>query len=305
MTPLQPQLLENDHWQIGILSQTGGSIAYARLKHQGHWADFMRPTSESSYGSAPDCASFILIPWASRIAGSEFTFRGIPYKLRSNSKEGWAIHGIGRDYPWHVQAADREHTALRFNSADYTDANFPFRFSARLEYALQDNCFIITTSLKNEDTRAMPGGFGHHPYFQRSLTDQPDDVQLEIPCTQFMDLSTGVPIKAPELLPQRLDFTQLRALGTANIDDCLTGRIDSRPIRIVYPQAGREIVFHADDLFKIIVFYAPPGEEYFAVEPLTLATDAFNLYEKNIPGSGVFVLEPGEEKSGTMYFEAR
>jgi len=303
INPIQPHILENTQWQVGILPQTGGSIAFARLKHNGGWADFMRPTPESSYADAPDCASYVLIPWASRINNAQFTFKGTAYTLRRNQKN-FAIHGIGRDYPWHIEASSGNSVVLSFNSANYANANFPFRFSARLQYEIQDSCFFLKTSLKNEDTRAIPGGFGHHPFFQRSLTTQPDNVELEIPCTEYMDLSSGVPTKAPEPILEHLDFTKLRSVGRVNIDDCLTGRDDSKPIRIVYPDAGREVIFHADALFRVVVLYAPPDEDYFAVEPLTMATDGFNLYEKNIPGSGVFVLEPGEEKSGTMYLEA-
>jgi len=42
---------------------------------------------------------------------------------------------------------------------------------------------------------------------------------------------------------------------------------------------------------------------YFAIEPVTNANDGFNLYDKGIPGSGVFVLEPGEEKQGAYVFQ--
>src|SRR5437763_3773518 len=67
----------------------------------------------------------------------------------------------------------------------------------------------------------------HHPYFQRSLTDQPDQVELEIPCTQYMDLSAGVPTKAPEPVPARLDFTHLRPLGDDGIEDRKSTHLNS------------------------------------------------------------------------------
>jgi len=48
----------------------------------------------------------------------------------------------------------------------------------------------------------------------------------------------------------------------------------------------------------------PPGKSFFAVEPVSNANDGFNLYEKKIRGSGVFVLEPGEERSATFTLRA-
>jgi aldose 1-epimerase len=292
--------LENACWQIGILPGTGGSIAYARLRHEGRWVDLLRPTPPAAYGCAAECSSFVLIPWASRIDKAGFRFRGIQYPLKSEILDGWAMHGIGRDYPWTVETVSAERAVLVFRSAEVSAPNFPFRFAARLEFRLEDTRLVIQTTLKNEDRCAMPGGFGHHPYFQRSLTGAPESVEMEIPCRRYFDLSAGVPEAAALPLPERLNFTQSRPIASVAIDDCLTDRDGAKPIRIWYPNAGREILFHADPVFQIVVCYTPPARDYFAVEPLTLATDAFNLDAKGIPGSGMFVLEPGEEKSGTI-----
>jgi aldose 1-epimerase len=60
---------------------------------------------------------------------------------------------------------------------------------------------------------------------------------------------------------------------------------------------------HCDEIFQNIVFYLPQGQPFFAVEPVTNANDGFNLYDKGIPGSGVFVLEPGQEQQGTITFQ--
>ncbi|RMG83249.1 MAG: aldose epimerase, partial [Chloroflexi bacterium] len=36
--------LQNAHWQVGILPQTGASIAFGRVRYGGTWVDVMRPT---------------------------------------------------------------------------------------------------------------------------------------------------------------------------------------------------------------------------------------------------------------------
>jgi len=53
-----------------------------------------------------------------------------------------------------------------------------------------------------------------------------------------------------------------------------------------------------------VLVYTPPGEPSVAVEPMTNASDGFNLYAEGIPGHGVLVLQPGESRSGVVRLTA-
>ncbi len=297
----KPKVIQNDHWQVGILPDTGGSIAFGRIRVGDRWADFMRPTPEPSYQNVEHCASFVLIPWASRLDSGQFRFQGKKYTLNKNGD--WAMHGVGRNYPWRLEWLDPTSISLVFSTTDHPGVNYPFQFSSRVEYSVEGKSFTIKTAIKNVDQCPMPAGFGHHPYFQRSLNGPTEEVMVEIPCNRYFDLSAGVPTSGPQMLPERLDFAQAKPLGKTLIDDCLTGRAEEKPVRFIYPKTGQEIRFHSDPIFKIIIFYAPVGKNFFAVEPITHATDGFNLYDKGIAGSGIFVLQSGEQKSGTMSLE--
>ena len=57
---------------------------------------------------------------------------------------------------------------------------------------------------------------------------------------------------------------------------------------------------HADELFEHILLYAPEGQPFYAVEPMTNVSDGFNLFADHVAGSGVFVLQPGEEKQANV-----
>ncbi len=290
------QVIENEFWQIGVLPDTGASIAFGRIKRNSRWLDFMRPTPESSYRNAYATASYVLAPWSNRIREGRFLFRGNEYRLRVNYEDGTAIHGTANEFPWTVETADRSCLVTGFRSDDFYGVNFPWRFSVRMEFRLDGQQFSLTTSLKNEDRTAMPGGFGHHPYFLRKLGGQGDDVQLEIPCSQYFVLENCLPSAGPVPIPSKLDFQKLRPLGSEFVDDALAGRTPGKPFRFVYPEAA--ITMHADDVFQNVILHAPPDKPYYALEPLTNANDGFNLYDKDIPGSGVFVLEPGQEQQG-------
>ncbi len=294
------QLLENDYWQVGILSETGASIAFGRIKHGDQWVDFMRPTSEGDYGNASLCASFLLIPYSNRIKAGRFSFGGADYQLAPNTPEGNAQHGVVRKVPWQVTSADQTHIRLSYHSGDFSDVNFPFAFSAEATYRLDGANFIMEIRITSDDTRPFPAGFGHHPYFVRTITEHP--VQVEIPCDQQYELVEKMAVSAAVPIKPQIDFRHLRPIEPENtgrdIDDVLTGRQNDSPIRFVYGNV--ELAMTCDPIFQQIVFFAPSGKPFYAVEPVTNTNDGFNLYDKGIPGTGVFVLQPGESQNGNI-----
>jgi aldose 1-epimerase len=294
-------IIENDFWKIGVLPATGASVAFGRIKRGGNWLDFMRPTPESSYPNARATASYVLAPWSNRIRDGRFRFRGHEYRLRVNYPDGTAIHGTANEFPWTVETAEPSCLVATFKSMDFAGVNFPWQFSVRVAFELDGRRFSLKTWLRNEDTTAIPAGFGHHPYFLRGLGEQPDSVQLEIPCAEYFVLENCLPSAGPVPIPANLDFLKLRPIGGEFIDNALAGRTPGKPIRFVYPEAA--ITLHTDDIFQNVILYAPVEKPYFAVEPVTNANDGFNLYDRGIPGSGVFVLEPGEEKQGAYVFQ--
>src|SRR5512138_326062 len=153
----QLHTLQNDHWQVGILPGTGASIAYGRVRHNSDWVDVLRPTDEADYDNPSKCASFIMIPYSNRIRAAQFRFNGQEYQLEANNQaEGVAQHGDVRRRAWQVAEADAQHITLAIDSRDFDDINFPFAFSARAEYRLEDDEFIMGLALKSEDSQPFP-----------------------------------------------------------------------------------------------------------------------------------------------------
>jgi aldose 1-epimerase len=289
--------LENELWQVGVLPETGSSTAFGRVRRGGRWLDIMRPTSEADYGNASLCASFIMLPWCNRLRDARFRFEGREYALQPSSADGTAIHGTVRRLPWQVASAEPLRVVTTFDSAaqEPDKINFPFRFSARSEFRLDKRDFVTTLTLRNEDSQPFPAGFGHHPYFVR---DADNRVQIQIPCDEHFELVDALASAPPVPLPPELDFREVRPLGTRVYEHLLTTRANDLAARIVYPEASVSML--ADPLFRHVLLFAPEGKPFFAIEPQSNANDGFNLYEQNIAGNGVFVLQPGESKSGTV-----
>jgi len=297
------RILQNDFWQVGILPGTGASIAFGRVRRDDAWVDVLRPTAEADYGNSSNCSSFIMLPWCNRIKDGLLRFDGQEYQLRTTKDDCTARHGDVRGRAWQVDEATPGYIRMSIRSADYADMNWPFKFSATAAYELEDEFFNWTLALKNEDTRPMPAGFGHHPYFVRPGGEQP---KVEIRCKKQFNLVDFMAVSTPVPITPELDFRHMRALDERELNDLLTGRTghEEDPCAwIMYPGLEVDVGLMAGALFEHVLIYAPAGKPYFAVEPMTNASDGFNLYANGIPGSGVFVLQPGEEKTGTVILD--
>ena len=288
-------VLENDIWQVGFLPDTGCSTAFGRVRRGREWLDFLRPTPEPDRGDPLSCASYVLLPWSNRIRDARFRFRGRDYAVRRNFGDGTAIHGTARDFAWTVKVASRDRFAAAWDSRTADRPNWPFKFSCRVEASVEGASWTTTTRLRNEDDVPFPAGMGHHPYFQRALLGEQDRVEVEIPCRRYYLAERCLPSAAAVPVEPRVDFRQLRPLGEPFVDDCLTDRASDAPIRFVYPKAALTVKLAFDALYSHVVVYIPTGQTYFAVEPVTHVNDGFNLFEKGVDGTGVRVLEPGEE----------
>ncbi|HVU13540.1 MAG TPA: hypothetical protein VHD90_19810 [Phototrophicaceae bacterium] len=295
------QTLQNEHWQVGVLPETGSSLAFGRANKGDQWIDVLRPTAEQDYGNASLCSSFIMLPWANRLRAAKFRFAGMEYQLQPSSNDGTAIHGTVRRLAWQLEISEPTHLITRFNSASFPPdkINFPFKFSARAEYRLSGADFSITVALTNEDSQPFPAGFGHHPYFVR---DAANKVEVQVNCEQRFELVNALATAPAAPIPPEKDFRQLRPLSTAIYEDLFTERTGETAARIVYPVSGIGLIIHADALFGSVLLFAPEGKPFFAVEPQSNANDGFNLLDRGIAGNGVFILAPGEAKSGTVTF---
>jgi aldose 1-epimerase len=290
--------LENDYWHAGILPETGASIAFGRIRHGDRRIDVLRPTPTAEYGNPSKTANFIMLPWVNRIRDGILRFAGRDYQLRTETDDGTARHGDVRKRAWRVEESSPTSVRLSFDSSAYPDVNFPFTFRASVEYALEDHAFVWRLSLANSGDQPFPAGFGFHPYFVRR-----DGVEVNIPCQQEFDLVDYLATDASKPITPRLDFRELRPLGEIELNDLLTGRIGGDPARIYYPNEGIEVQMYSDPVYRHILLFAPHGESFLAVEPMTMASDGFNLYERGITESGVFVVQSGETVTGEVRLE--
>jgi aldose 1-epimerase len=71
---------------------------------------------------------------------------------------------------------------------------------------------------------------------------------------------------------------------------------------VEWPDSGRTLEITADELYRHLVVYVPPGRDFFCVEPVSMIGNGFNLLTDGVQGTGVQVLDPGQSMRGSMYF---
>jgi len=305
--------LRSSSWELDVVPGTGAALAAGRIRTpDGVWRDLLRPTRRTSLGEAEKCSSFPMVPWSNRIRDGLLAFAGRTWQLQRNGADGTAIHGASRNHAWDVVERLDDRLVLELDTAELVGINFPWKFRARITYALTGNRLTVGTSLRNIDCEPFPAGFGHHPYLQRSLTPVGSPTPstlgnplLEVPLRQGYTLVDAMAHGPAGDIPARADFRDGRPLGARFVDDVLTGWDPGAPIRVAYEDAGVDVDVHADPIYSHLVVYAPRRRSYFALEPVTNVNGGFALHARGVPGTGVFVLEPGEERSGAFTMTAR
>ena len=305
----QSVTLANDHWRVTLAPAVGGSVASAQISLAGTWVDLLRPAEVGSLADPGDAASFPLVPWSNRIREGKLRWQGHAYQLRINFPDGTACHGTAHEFPWEVVSTSATSAVLEFDSRAVCGVNFPWSFTARYEYSLTDERFECRMRLTNTDGETFPAGFGHHPYFMRTLLAGDgvavgDEALLQVFCDQGYALEHAMASSPAGDLPARADFREQRPLGTEFVDDCLTGRTSGLAASITYPGAA-SIDIEADALLEHVVVYIPRNEPFFAVEPVTNANDAFTLDDAGFNTAGVFLVQPGEHREAAFSLVAR
>ncbi len=266
------------------------------------WVPIMRPSLPGSLelGKSTDFSSYTLAPYSNRIRNHVFGFRGRQHQLRPNWPDGQTIHGDVHGEPWRVTQPDPSTLNCEIDSSEITDLNFPFQYRVRCQYKLEGEEFITTLELTNTGSEVMPAGFGIHPYFQRRIPGSSSDCTLEFDAGGWYQASNPkdpIPDSAAGPIPNDKNFSQARAINGQFIDGVFNGFAGSATL--AWPGSGYRMKLEADPIFShFVVFTAPDGT--IALEPVSNATDGFNLHARGIPNVGVRELEPGETMRGSI-----
>ena len=297
--------LSNEHLRLELAPDLGASIVNLHARVDGAWRPILRHTTEEALAkahatrSASPLASFTLAPFSNRIPGAAFTFEGHEYTLRPTTPEGNAQHGDVRNRPHTTVAVSEDRAEYLLDSRDTENFNYPFPLTLRTVFTLRESSVVQTLELRNVGSERMPAGLGVHPYFERHLMGAPD-VALSFSARGYYPVDeTLIPRGAMQAVPGELDFQQPRPIGAQEFNTLYGGLNGMASLRFV--GTPYQVRLEMDPVFSHLVLFTPPDGS-LAVEPVTHATDAFNLHARGVEGVGFTSLEPGEVLSGSVHY---
>jgi aldose 1-epimerase len=283
--------LQRSGVELDLCPPIGGAITAFRWRG----CDLLRPAGTACLsGSDPLFASsFPLVPFSNRIAGARVAFQGRAYQLQRNlPPEPHAIHGHGWQSPWVIEQASADGAELTFKHAV---SGTPFDYRARQSFALREDGLEIGLELTNAGTGPMPAGIGQHPYFIRT-----DGVILRARLDHvWLSDERKIPQQRVQL-PAAWDFADGRRLAPLDLDHCFGGWDGHAELH--WPEFDLTLVIEAGPIFRHLVIYVPPGQDFFCIEPVSHVNDGFNMLERGVESTGVHVLAPREALAGTIHF---
>jgi aldose 1-epimerase len=234
------------------------------------------------------CGIPLLHPWANRLGGTRYVAAGREVLLDPASSllhftgDGLPMHGV----PWSClswQVTGEDSSTLKAQ-LDWTRGDllavFPFPHRLEMAVALRPNGLTVSTTLFAGPSDPVPVSFGFHPYVR--LPGLPRAAwQVHIPAMRRLVLDTRqIPTGEEAPFPE-LDTS----LGDRNLDDGFAVLHEHPSFSVA--GGGRRIAIEFLEGYPFAQVFAPSGNEYLAVEPMTAPANAL------ISGRGIRLVEPG------------
>ncbi|MBV9423596.1 MAG: aldose 1-epimerase [Solirubrobacterales bacterium] len=286
-------------WLLGA-GMLGASLTHRgeQLLWQGAGADGY--AAERKFMGIP-----FLHPWANRL--STFGYRAGGHEVRLDrdnpllllDTNGLPIHGVlTASRSWVAErhfAGDDGATLLAALDFDRPEllAAFPFRHRIEMEVRLRGGVLQVGTTLSATGDDPVPVAFGFHPY-------------LRIPGLPRAQWEVSFPVRRRLTLDQQLVPT-----GASEPVKPLEGPIGERtwddgfdhidpPGLFEVRGGGWTIAVYFAEGFPVAQIYAPPGEEYVCIEPMTAPANALNGRD-----SALTWVRPGERFSATFCIDCQ
>jgi len=278
---------------VELVPSVGGAIARFDRVDGGRRTAVLRAAPDP-LENIRQASCFPLIPFANRIRGGYFHFRGREVRLPpSFPGESLPIHGQGCLASWRVESASASAAVLAFS---HSPDEWPWAYESRQYVTLSEDCLTVRLTCRNLSAEQMPCGLGLHPTFNCGVG------------TRIQTFAEEVLAVDENCLP----VERLPATGRYDISD---NPICSRDLNNGYcGWSGRAIFNDPDWPFELelsspdarfLQIYSPVGTGSFDAEPVSHANAALNEPEEDWPALGIQLLEPEEEASFEMRLEVR
>ena len=239
-----------------------------------HGHEFIaRPGGLVAYRAGHTTAVPLLYPWANRLSRRSYRVGDTAVSLRGLNlhvdPNGLPIHGTMTARPeWEVVALNAGRMRARFDFGAHADllVSFPFPHVLEVSVAVQNARLEVTTAVVASGNVAVPVSFGWHPYWR--VPGARRGWTLELPDLEHLQLNQrGIPTSSSSPSP-----AETVALSDHEFDDLFTAAGSRRSVTLCGPSARLRVDLDAG--YPFLQVYAPAGEGFCCLEPMTAPTNA-------------------------------
>ena len=251
----------------------------------------------------------LLFPFPGRIQGTTLRWDGRDYPLEPGDGLGNAIHGFVHERAWRVLELETSRLVAEFQASRDDPqllSRWPADFRITAVYEVCSARLSATYRMENPDQRALPCGFGTHPYFRVPLGGSSAEAcRVRLPVRSSWELVDMNPTGRKLPLDDTSRFQQGQLFGEMTYDTVFSDLVPSDgrcEATIDDPESSRRVLLTFDSAFRECVVYTPPHREAICIEPYTCVPDPFRLERLGIP-AGLRVLAEGESFQTHMEIE--
>ena len=268
--------LSSDELTAGFAPGVG--MVGCSLRHRGEELLGQRGGLEKYAETGSTFGIPFLHPWANRLD------RDVGSSLVRRDENGLPIHGLLTASPfWELTSAEPARLSARLDFAAHEElmSGFPFAHELRVDAELAGARLTVRTTVHASGDKPVPIAFGWHPYL--TLPGVPRaDWRVELPVRRHAELDErGIPTGRSEPIA-----IEPGPLGDRRYDD-LFPELEEPPV-FALEGGGRRIELEFGEGYPIAQVYAPPGQDFICIEPMTAPTNAL------VSGDGLRRIDPGE-----------
>lgn len=226
-----------------------------------------------------------LLPWPNRIRDGRYTFDGVDYQVPVNEvARNNAIHGLGSNHAWRLLSHGPDEVVL--GTVIYPQQGWGGVLAVEICHVVDDGGLTVIVTARNVGARAVPYGYGAHPY----LALDPATATITTPFEREIVVDDRLlPVSLGEVSAEH-DFRKPRIIGDLALDNAF--RVDEGGWEVTVSDDGRTTTMWTDATMPWGQLFIPPTRDALAVEPLTCAANAYN---EGPTHEALIVLDPGAE----------
>lgn len=254
----------------------------------------LRPAPPQT-GNPDELSSYFLAPWCNRFADARFRFNCREYSLNFNCPDETAIHGDVRHRDFTILDRSPVSARLEYDARSAADRNWPWPYRVLARYELDDATLSSELEITNLSNEPVPVGLGFHPFWQRRLWDDRDDVCVQASLVARYPLANLLPTGSAVPDPLCDPIRNGSPVGSQALDDVFLGSLDGATLH--WPTSGVVARFSCSPELSHAVLYVPHNTRggplsWFCLEPVSQVNDAFNLMARGVETTGTRVLQP-------------